>query len=115
MSKSLTFAQLREANVERCTKDFPGDHLNRWSANDFMVALLGELGEAANLLKKIRRGYDLTKGMSYPELAHELAKELGDVQCYLDLLAAKLNIDLGEITREKFNEVSDRVNSSIKL
>lgn len=112
---SLSFDKLREANVKRCNRDFPGNHLKNWSANDWMTALVGEVGELANILKKIHRGYDLTKGMDEATLREEAAKELGDIQCYLDLLAEKLGVDLGAATRKKFNEVSERVNSNIFL
>lgn len=75
-----------------------------------MMAMTGEQGELANLLKKIRRG-DFT----LDEKRDEVAKEIADVAIYLDLLAAKLGIDLGKAVREKFNEVSDRRKCPIKL
>lgn len=40
-------------------------------------------------------------------------KELADVVTYLDILAMQLDIDLGEATKSKFNEVSDRVGSYV--
>jgi NTP pyrophosphatase (non-canonical NTP hydrolase) len=49
------------------------------------------------------------------EERQELALELADVQAYLDLLARRAGIDLGAATREKFNIVSDRVGSDVKL
>ena len=48
-------------------------------------------------------------------LAKEAKKEIGDVLCYLDLIAAKMGFKLDECVKEKFNEVSDRVGSKIKL
>lgn len=45
----------------------------------------------------------------------EIGKELADIITYADLFAARLGIDLGQIVRDKFNEVSDRVGSEIKL
>ena len=115
--KSLTFDQLRAANIARCTPEVWGElnGLENWSANDWMTALVGEVGELANLLKKIRRGVDLTRGMTLTELHAKCVGELADVQCYLDLLGAKLKINLGEAVRAKFNEVSERVGSSVKL
>lgn len=86
-----------------------------------MTALAGEVGEAANIIKKLRREYDLTTGFDLSQghdrqaMRHRLASELADVQCYLDLLAASAGIDLGEATIKKFNEVSQRVNYPVIL
>jgi NTP pyrophosphatase (non-canonical NTP hydrolase) len=60
-----------------------------WSLGDWVNATLGEMGEASNLLKKIRRG-DYTLEHIRPELA----KELADVITYLDILAMQVNVDL---------------------
>lgn len=105
----LSLHELRSHNIERCSKYFPGNHMETWSANDWMVALTGEVGELANVLKKLKRGYDLTRGLDEVHLRAECAKELGDIQCYLDLLAAKLGVSLATATKDKFNEVSKRV------
>ena len=48
-------------------------------------------------------------------LRKQLADEIADVVCYADLLAARANIDLGEAVRAKFNEVSGRWKSEVKL
>lgn len=115
---SLTFAQLRRANTERLplfknAKGLPAHSQadgSDWSVAEWLEAVVGELGEFANLHKKVRRG-DLTMDEALPQLARELA----DVQTYLDILAFQLRIDLGEATREKFNEVSMRVGCDVKL
>lgn len=104
----LAFADLRGPNVERCDEYFKS--CADWTFSDWMMAMTGEQGELANLLKKIRRG-DFT----LEEKREEVAKEIADVAIYLDLLAAKLGIDLGKAVREKFNEVSDRRDCPIKL
>src|SRR5690606_19258820 len=70
----------------------------------------GELGEAANLLKKVDRG-DLTLDEARPALARELA----DVQTYLDLLAHRLGVDLGDATVQKWNEVSERIGCALRI
>src|SRR5688572_30842112 len=98
MKKELTFARLRKKNVERCNKDFP-QCLKEWSPSDWMCALTGEVGESANLIKKQRRGDKIDK--------KEIAYELADAMTYLDLLAARLGIDLGAAVVEKFNIVSN--------
>jgi hypothetical protein len=37
------------------------------------------------------------------------------VQTYLDILAFRAGVDLGEATLQKWNEVSDRVGSTVRL
>jgi NTP pyrophosphatase (non-canonical NTP hydrolase) len=103
-----TFEELRAANVERNRVAF-GDNLGDtgWNACEWVCALVGEVGEAANLIKKVRRGEAIPLQL--------IADELADVQTYLDLLAAKLGIDLGAATFRKFNVVSERVGSDIRL
>ncbi len=112
----LKFSVLRAANLARIPhfKDAQGRrcHLTPvgglpgydWSLSQWSNAVLGELGEAANLVKKYERG---DFGMT--ELRPKLAKELADVATYLDILAHRAGIDLGEATRLKWNEVSERV------
>lgn len=109
----LTFNELRIANVER----FPQFRNNRgelvdcasWTSADWMTALTGEVGELANFLKKLKRGDDV------PHAPDHIAKELADIQVYLDILAWRLGVDLGEATRQKFNEVSERVGCPVRL
>lgn len=102
----LTFVELRAANVSRL-KEFPGHRENedQWTANDWAVALVGEVGELCNKLKKIRRGVP-NPGDQLPS-RQEIVDELADCQMYLDLLAANLTVDLAEATRSKFNRTSD--------
>ena len=120
MSAKMTFELLRAANIARLPtfKNKRGELAHPpqpgvppgydWALSKWANAELGELGEAANIIKKIERG-DLTLEDARPELA----KELADVQCYLDLLAHRAGVDLGEATRAKFNEISERVDSPI--
>ncbi len=81
-----------------------------WSPAQWLQAVTGELGEYANIRKKFERG-DLTA----EEFQIAAAKELADVQTYLDLLAMQVGVDLGQATIDKFNEVSERVKSPVRL
>lgn len=115
MTDRLTFNVLRDANTQRCKqfKDAKGRLSHPGGVSDWMLsqwsnAVAGEVGEAANIIKKIERG-DLTEEEARPLLA----KELADVQIYLDLLAARAGVDLGRATRHKFNEVSRRVQAAV--
>lgn len=105
VTTSLSFAKLREVNSARCSKDIRA--LDSWTPLEWGGALAGETGELCNFLKKMRRGEKIDK----KELAHELA----DIITYADLLAATLDIDLGEAVKEKFNIVSKRWNSKYTL
>ena len=82
-----------------------------WSLSDWMTATVGELGEAANIIKKMNRHRDGIATASDPtvdELRAELRLELADTLSYLVLVAEQAGIDLAGATVEKFNTVSDR-------
>jgi NTP pyrophosphatase (non-canonical NTP hydrolase) len=138
---TLTFDELRAANVKRCNTAFPHKLID-WSLQDWSNAMAGEAGETCNVTKKIRRGdfamseaklIDLTpEGPKLLALAEDvdiesyvrtvgdpvqsiLAEEIADVVCYADLLAARAGIDLGEAVRRKFNKVSEKRKSEVKL
>jgi len=101
----MTFMGLRAANVKRCKESF--HPINDWSPTDWGCALGGEVGELLNLIKKMRRGDSVS--------LTEVAKEAADVLAYLDLLCVRLGIDLESATIAKFNEVSERVKSTVRL
>lgn len=115
---SLTFDALRAANLARLPefKNARGEPAHTsvdgsdWALSAWSNAVLGELGEAANIIKKIERG-DMTLEEARPALAREFA----DAQTYLDILAFRAGVDLGEATIEKWNEVSVRIGCSWRL
>lgn len=114
----LTFEQLRAANIARLPqfKNRYGETAHSmpdgsdWSPAQWLQAVVGELGEYANIRKKFERG-DITEA-EFRELA---ADELADTIVYLDILAFRLGIDLGEAVIDKFNRVSARVGSDVLL
>lgn len=116
--KSLSFATLRAANLQRLPlfKNAKGQRAHAsengsdWTRSDWLEAVAGELGEYANISKKFRRG-DINE-VEFKEAAR---KELADVVTYLDILAYQLGIDLGDATREKFNQVSNRVGVAVYI
>ncbi len=101
----LTFEEFSDKNRRR-RKRFPS-FKQEWTPLEWSGALAGECGEAANLAKKLRRG-DVVD-------IKDIGKEIADVVCYADLLAASLGLSLQKCLVDKFNEVSDRVSSKIKL
>lgn len=111
----LTLSELREANIARCPlfKNAKGEyqHSGRdWAPNDWMVATTGELGEAANVMKKVRRG-----DFSMDEARPKLTQEFADVLIYLDMMAASCGVDLGAAVTQTFNAKSRQMELPIFL
>lgn len=73
--------------------------------------MAGEVGEACNVIKKLRRIED---GLAHrateadpQELMRALSYELADAIIYADLIAASLGLRLDDAVREKFNITSE--------
>jgi NTP pyrophosphatase (non-canonical NTP hydrolase) len=113
----LTFGDLRALNVARCVDVFHA--INDWSPTDWACAMAGECGEACNEVKKLRRldgdDADFDTVEQRAKLRIKIGKELADLVIYADLLAKRLDLDLARCVVEKFNEVSERRGSTIKL
>lgn len=114
----MEFAEFSTINKTRCeSADGFDHHLEDWSLSDWMTATLGELGEAANIAKKLNRVRDGIPGndMGEDELRQELADEIADTFIYLDLLAQREGIDLAGAIASKFNRTSRKLGCSILL
>ena len=101
-----------EQNRQRCESPKGFNHkLDSWSLSDWMTATAGELGEAANVIKKLNRVRDGIPGNAEtPEqLREQLAEELADVAIYLDLLAQAAGFDLETIRAAKFAKTSRKI------
>lgn len=101
----LDFEKFSRLNRERCEKHY--FLLDHWSLSDWAIALAGEAGEMCNLIKKKNRGEEVD--------IRQIGKEIADVVTYADLLASRLGLSLEDIVKQKFNEVSERKGSDIKL
>lgn len=137
-SVHVTFADLRSVNEKRLPL-FKGNsglpaHSepdgSDWSINDWIVAATGELGELANLAKKLHRG-DFEGGQRVPEdvakkeavstYAAWMRSEVADVAIYLDILHKQLcaldgcSHDLGADIRHKFNVTSAKIGVDVTL
>lgn len=113
----LLFSELKLKNVKRSEESF--FQLVMWTPMEWACAMAGEAGEACNKIKHFQLEYG-GRPLDYisehePEVIREIANELGDVVTYCDLLATRLNIDLGEAVRDKFNIVSEKVCSQYRL
>lgn len=105
----MTFS---ERNRLRCESPNGFNHkLADWSTSDWMTACVGELGEAANIVKKLNRIRDGIPGNreTKEELEHALGHELADVFIYLDLLAQSLGCDLMGLVEVKFQMTSKKI------
>ena len=115
----LTIKQFHEANEARRTGDSGGGTEATWNLVDWTNELCREAGELANLAKKVRRARPAQNGKkadpTLEEARGDLAAEIADVVICASLVAGYLGIDLEKAIREKFNIVSDRMGSDIKL
>ncbi len=105
----MTFS---ERNKTRCEAKNGFNHkLDSWSLSDWMTATAGELGEAANIVKKLNRIRDGIPGnVETPEqLRSMLADELADVAIYLDLMAQAAGFDLETIREAKFAKTNLKI------
>jgi len=121
-TNGLSFNTLRRANIQRLPqfKNAQGEPAHAkpdgsdWSPADWITAALGELGEAANLMKKIKRGdFGQAGDASYKIALEALRLEFADVVTYMDLLAYQFRFNLGEAIEYKFNNVSHRVGAAV--
>lgn len=118
---TLTIKELTKANVTRCEAIGGFNHsLKAWSLMEWAGAATFEYGEGGNYAKKISRidlglpGNKATDGERQALIA-KMADEIADGIHYGTLWAAAAGIDLEAVLRNKFNEVSDRIGSDIKL
>ena len=114
----MTFGQFSEANRARCEHPQGFNHpLAGWSASDWMTALVGEVGEAANVVKKLNRYRDGVPGNKVPEaeLRDQLRRELGDVFVYLDLMCQSLGFSIADVAADVFNTKSAEIGYPVKL
>ena len=69
------------------------------------IALPGETGEVCEKIKKMYRDND---GKLTPEIAESIAKELGDVQWYLSVMAKVIGYDLNTVCEMNLQKLADR-------
>ena len=99
-------------NRRRCEAANGFNHkLDSWSLSDWFTATLGELGEAANVAKKLNRVRDsIPSNKETPEqLQAALRHECADAFIYLDLLCQSAGFQLEDAVIEKFNITSGKI------
>jgi NTP pyrophosphatase (non-canonical NTP hydrolase) len=114
----MDITEFSRVNRLRCESPQGFNHaLRSWSMSDWFTAVMGELGEAANIAKKLNRVRDGIPGNTETpdQLRAKLARELADTFIYLDLLAQAGGVDLPVVVVEVFNAKSDAIGCPIKF
>lgn len=114
----MDFNSFSAFNRERCESPEGFNHkLGDWSLSDWFTACMGELGEAANIAKKLNRVRDGIPGntQSPQELQAALADELADVFIYLDLVCQSQGFNLQDAVINKFNRTSAKMGYPLRL
>lgn len=114
----MKFETFSQANRARCESPEGFKHpLHGWSLSDWMTATMGELGEAANVAKKLNRVRDGVPGNknTEAELRDMLRREIGDIFVYLDLMAQAAGFTVEEAAREVFNAKSKEIGYPVAL
>lgn len=113
--EELTFSRVTEINLARCNRWHKGG-ISDWTPERWMTATVGELGEAANALKKLFRVDDEIASINEADrqidtrtqAIDKIAEEVADTFIYLNLFACRLGIDLAAEVVKKFNATSER-------
>lgn len=117
-NNGMTWRELWEANKARIPfyRNRRGETAHSkpdgsdWTPAQWLQAVVGELGEYANLRKKYERG-EINEEVFMREAGYELA----DTATYLSILAHQIGVDMDAAIRDKFNIVSDRVCAPIYI
>lgn len=75
-----------------------------------VLGMCGEAGEAAEKIKKIIRDKN---EIFDDEAKKEIAKELGDVICYIAFIAEDLNLQLSDILQLNIDKIQSRFNRNV--
>lgn len=103
-----TIRDISAVNRQRCERWHEG--MEPWIGSDWSNALAGEVGEACNVVKKLRRLETGARGrqseLERDGLLDALALEMADSYLYWDLLGHHFDIDLPLAIQTKFNRTS---------
>lgn len=104
-----TVREIQAVNAARSARWMAGSP--GWTTLEIAGELAGEVGELANICKKLRRSEMGVPGnkVSDAELLVQAEGEVADVFIVLMLTASKLGIDLQDATREAFNKKSEQM------
>ncbi len=77
-----------------------------WTPHEYACALAAEVGEVCGALKGDRQ---------HEQDRRRAAVELADVVLFADMLVTRLGFRLEDMIRYKFNKVSEKYGSEVKL
>lgn len=106
----MTFAEFAAINRQRCeapdgfNEPVAGIDIKGWA-----MAVLGEAGELAGAV--FANAHQPRKKTT----CNDIADEIADVVSYCDLLAQRLGRPLEDILRSKWNRVSERIGSPLRI
>lgn len=106
----LTFAAFSAANRKRSEKDFKRQLDSRDAVFSMTIGLSEEAGEVAGEVRALLGFSERKTGNK-----EKVGKEAADLIAYADLLLQSIGLSLEEWVIRKFNEVSDRIGSDVKL
>lgn len=106
----LTFEKFQQVNYSRAIKAFPAQCLE---IGFLSLAIAGESGELANIIKKHFRG-DFDDVLS-ESLKSKMVNEAADIITYCDLFISHMKRDTERELKAKWNEVSLRRNYPVRL
>lgn len=113
----LTLEAIMEVNAQRCDKWHKGKE--PWTPERWITAIVGELGEMANITKKLFRVADgslgLKEGESVERLEAEEEKEWADTMLYMLLFAHYRGFKATEAIRHVFNAKSEQLGFEERL
>jgi len=108
---------IMELNLARCEEWHKGDQ--PWTAERWITAIVGELGEMANNVKKLFRASDgsvgILKGETPEKLQEEIEKEWADTMLYMLLFAGYNNIHPFSAIAKVFNAKSEQLGFEQRL
>ena len=113
----LTLEEIAETSHTRYLTWHKGE--KPWTAERFVTAIVGELGEMANITKKLFRAKDgsrgILNGQTIEQLEHEEEKEWADTMLYMILYARERGWKLSAVVREVFNAKSEQLGFEERL
>lgn len=101
----ISFDELRQKNIERCPHY--GFTVEEKSPMEWLDRVWDEILELCEKAELHDTGFDTP--------TRDIGKEIADVVTFCDLLATRYGLNLGKLVLDKFNEVSDRVGSDVRM
>ncbi len=107
---ALTFAEFAALNRQRCEAPDGFDRrLDTTTVTHWALGVCEEAGEVAGVV------YAMDHRPQKGKTTQDLADEIADVVSYCDLLAQRIGRSLEDVLRNKWNRVSERIGSPLRI